>query len=85
MTGVLRWPLVVFSQVSAFRPCWAVRWLAIRAERFARMLHANRGGKANARLTRLRECTPHAGGWIQVTGIDAEAVRITGGNRQGEL
>jgi hypothetical protein len=40
MTGVLRRRLMVPSQVSAFLPCGAVRWLAIRAEPFARILHA---------------------------------------------
>jgi len=39
--GVVAWRLVVFSQVSEFRPCWVVRWLEIRAERFARMVHAS--------------------------------------------
>ena len=32
--------LVMFPQVSAFLPCWAVRWSAARAEPFARILHA---------------------------------------------
>ena len=41
MTGALRWRAVVFSQVSVFLPCWVVRWLAIHAERFARIVHAS--------------------------------------------
>jgi hypothetical protein len=41
MTGVLRSRLVVFPQVSAFLPCWAVRWTAVRAEPFARISHAS--------------------------------------------
>jgi hypothetical protein len=40
MTGALGWRLVVFSQVSAFLPCWVVRSQTIRAERFARIAHA---------------------------------------------
>ena len=40
MTGVVGLRLVVFPLVSAFLPCWAVRLLAIRSERFARILHA---------------------------------------------
>jgi hypothetical protein len=46
MTRVVGLRVVVFSQVSAVVPCWAVRWRAPGAELFARILHANTCGKA---------------------------------------
>jgi hypothetical protein len=53
MTGVVGAQLVVFSQVSAVLPCWAVRWPTLRAEPFARILHACSGRKASRNVCKI--------------------------------
>jgi hypothetical protein len=59
MTGVLRSRLVVFFQVSAPVSCWAVRWLVICDEAFARILHACEPG---LRIHQFAGLQPSAGG-----------------------